>query len=283
MQKSESGQFLFQGCSFAYKLRGSSSDTSSPVVLIQGTGTHGDAWNPQVEQLQEEYRCLTFDNRGMAGSQPLAVERLSVSQLADDTLALMDHLGWNSVHLVGHSLGGLIAQSVALKATQRIRSLSLLCTFSRGRDATKLSWPMLWTGLRTFVGTRRMRRRAFCEIVLPPQLWPQRDQWLDRLAEIFGHDLAEQPPVVMKQLAAMKAYDATPELPKINHIPTLVVGANFDMISTPSVAKRLADSFPGCHFVQFEHAAHGVTVQLATEINQLLTDHFSRADKIADA
>ncbi|MFO0940205.1 MAG: alpha/beta hydrolase [Pirellulales bacterium] len=198
--------------------------------------------------------------------------------MADDTLALMDHLGCTAVHLVGHSLGGLIAQCVAIKAPERIRSLSLLCTFSRGSDATKLSWPMFWTGLRTFVGTRQMRRRAFCEIVLPPQLWVERDQWLDRLAIIFGHDLADQPPVVMKQLAAMKAYDATEQLPEIAHVPTLVVGAKFDRISTPDVAQRLANSFPGCRYERFDQAAHGVTVQFTNEINELLLSHFASAE-----
>lgn len=279
MQQTESQHLHFCDCKLAYKVRGLAVEGKAPVVMIQGTGTHGDAWNPQVDQLQSQYRCLTFDNRGMGNSQPLGVNKLSVTQMAEDTLALVDHLGWTSFHLVGHSLGGLIAQSVAIKAPQRVRSLALLCTFSRGADATKLSWPMFWTGLRTFVGTRQMRRRAFCEIVLPPQLWTERDQWLDRLAVIFGHDLADQPPIVMKQLAAMKAYDATAQLPSINHLPTLIVGAKFDRISTPEVSQRLAAAFPKGQFVRFDQAAHGVTVQLADQVNELLIHHFANAER----
>ena len=74
---------------------------------------------------------------------------------------LMDAQGWDSAPVVGHSLGGLVALHLALSARARIRSLSLLCTFSLGRDATQLSWGMFWLGLRTFLGTREMRRRAF--------------------------------------------------------------------------------------------------------------------------
>ncbi len=103
--------------------------------------------------------------------------------------------------------------------------------FSDGKDATRMSAGMLWTGLRTFIGTRRMRRRAFCEFVLPPSLWGDKDHWAELLEPLFGHDLADQPPIVMKQLKAMKAYDATPRLAELQDIPTLIVGAKFDRIA----------------------------------------------------
>ncbi len=260
------------GCRLAYRLRGS----GPPVVFIQGSGAHGDAWNPQIDSLQSQFTCLSFDNRGMGPSQPLPAS-LTVEQMADDTLALMDHVGWSDAHIVGHSLGGLIAQCLALRAPERVRSLSLLCTFSDGKDATRMSAGMFWTGLRTFIGTRRMRRRAFCEFVLPPSLWGDKDHWAELLKPLFGHDLADQPPVVMKQLKAMKAYDATPRLAELQDIPTLIVGARFDRIATPPVIERLVQSYPNCQFTNFEQAAHGVPIQCADEVNQLLAKHFLRA------
>jgi pimeloyl-ACP methyl ester carboxylesterase len=261
-----------RGCRLAYAVRGD----GPPVVFIQGTGLHGGGWQPQVNELAAQYRCLTFDNRGMAASQPPGAP-ITVEQMAEDTLALMDAEGWDSAHLVGHSLGGLIALHLALSARARVRSLSLLCTFARGRDATQLSWGMFWLGLRTYLGTRRMRRRAFTEMVLPPNLPADRDAWAERLAPLFGHDLADHPPVVMKQLAAIRAYDATPQLGKLAGLPTLVVGAGHDRIARPEVVRALAAGIPGSRLVEFPDAAHGVTIQCAGEINALLHEHLSRA------
>ena len=100
-------------------------------MLIQGVGVCGSAWLPQVRQLSSEFQCLTLDNRGMGGSQPIG-RRLTVDQMARDTLAVMSHIGWRSAHIVGHSLGGPIAMQMALLDSARVRSLSLLCTVGRG-------------------------------------------------------------------------------------------------------------------------------------------------------
>src|SRR4051794_31384796 len=117
----------YRGCRLSYAVRGN----GPPVLFIQGTGTHGDGWRPQVDELSTRFRCLTFDNRGMANSQPHAGP-LTVEQMAEDARALLDTQGWASAHVVGHSLGGLIALQLALDAPRRVRSLALLCTFARG-------------------------------------------------------------------------------------------------------------------------------------------------------
>jgi len=225
------------GCRLAYKVVGD----GPPVIFIQGSGIHGEGWLPQVDPLSKQFRCLWFDNRGMGRSQPL-VGRLAIEQMALDVGALMDAQGWKSAHVVGHSLGGLVAICFALSARSRVRSLSLLCTFSRGADATRLSWDMFWLGLRTYVGTRRMRRRAFLEMVMPQRVLAESDcaALTGRLAPLFGHDLADHPPVVMKQLGAMRSYDATPRLGSLAGIPTLVVAARHDRIAKLEVGKALA-------------------------------------------
>lgn len=242
------------------------------MVLIQGVGVHGGAWAPQVRALSGQYECLSFDNRGMGSSQPAGVPRLSIEQMAEDTLALMDAQGWDSAHLVGHSMGGLIALHMALSARSRVRSLSILCSFARGRDATKLTPRMFWTGLRTRVGTRPQRRRAFLEIVMPPKLLALADpgKMASELAPLFGHDLADQPPVSMKQLSAMRRYDASPRLGELAGLPTLVVSATHDPIAPPAVGRAVADAIPGARFVEIPGASHGVTIQCADRINELL-------------
>lgn len=265
-----------RGCRLSYTIHGD----GPPVVLIQGTGICGSAWQPQVEALAPRYRCLSFDNRGMGQSQPLG-ERLTVEQMARDVGALMDVQGWASAHLVGHSLGGLIAQQFALSVPQRVRSLSLLCTFARGAEVAGLTWEMFWHGLRSYIGTRRMRRHAFLEMVMPPHILAQsnRDELAARLGSLFGHDLGDQPAVVMKQLAAMRACDTTPHLGRLSTLPTLIAFAAHDRIARPPLGRALAAGIANSRAVEFPDAAHGLCIQHADKINALLDEHFSVVER----
>ncbi|HEX8536379.1 MAG TPA: alpha/beta fold hydrolase [Cystobacter sp.] len=264
-----------QGCRLAYGVEG----TGTPVVLIQGVAVQGEAWRPQLDGLTAHHRCLWFDNRGLGRSQPLGAA-LSVAQMAEDVRALMDAQGWDSAHVVGHSLGGLIAQHLALSERARVRSLSLLCTFARGRHVTVPSARMMWLGLRSRVGPRAWRRRAFLRMVMPPDALLQEDPeaLAGRLAHLFGHDLADSPPVAMRQMAAMGAYDSTPRLQELAGLPTLVVSATEDPIAPPRLGRVLGEGIPGARYVEVPGASHGVTIQHAGRINTLLREHLARAD-----
>ena len=261
-----------RGCALSYTVRGE----GPPVLMIQGVGVHGSGWGPQVEALSARYRCLSFDNRGLGLSQPRGAA-ISVDQMAEDALALMDAQEWDSAHIVGHSLGGLIAQHLALSARSRVRSLSLLCTFSRGRDALRFSPWIAWVALRTQLGPRRLRRYAFLQLVMPLEALAQadRDTLADRLALIFGHDLAVQAPVVLRQMAAMTTYDATPRLHELAGLPTLIVSAAQDRLAPPVFGRAIAAAIPGSVYVEIPGASHGVTIQHAGRINTLLEKHFT--------
>jgi pimeloyl-ACP methyl ester carboxylesterase len=264
------------GCRLAYRIRGE----GPPVLFIQGVGVHGNGWYLQTGALAAHFRCLSFDNRGLGQSQPLGMP-LSVERMAEDVEALLDNQGWPSAHLVGHSLGGVVALHLALVAPGRVRSLSLLCTVARGRDATQLSWPMLSIGMRSSLGTPRLRRRAFLELVMPPDIFAHsdRDELAARLEPIFGRDLARQPPIVMKQLSALRAYDATPRLADLAKTPTLVVSAGHDLIAPPRCGRALAAGIPGARYVEFSEASHGLMIQCADEINALLHEHLAQAEE----
>jgi pimeloyl-ACP methyl ester carboxylesterase len=263
------------GCRLVFQVEGS----GAPVVLIQGVGVSGRGWTPQVRGLRSRFQCLTFDNRGMGDSQPLGAA-VTVRQMAQDTLWLMTHLGWDSAHVVGHSLGGPVALEMALTQPRRVRSLSLLCTLARGRDATSLTWRMLVLGLRTRIGPRRARRHAFLEIIMPPAALRQvdRDALAAELEPLFGHDLADQPPVAMKQLAALRGYDATERLGELSGIPTLVMSAAHDPIAPPRFGRALADGIPGARYVEFDDASHGLPIQHAERVNELLFRHLANAE-----
>lgn len=260
------------GCKLAYRVRGS----GPPVLLIQGVNAHGDGWNPMVAGLAERYTCLTFDNRGMGGSDR-GTEPITVAQMAADAAAVLDAAGVEAAHVVGHSLGGPAGLQLALTARRRVRSLALLCSFADGKGVGPLSWRLVWAGMRMQLGTRAMRRRAFLELVVPPGAGGDRDAMAAELAPLFGHDLADQPAVVKDQMQAMRAFDATPRLGELAGLPTLVANAEFDPIAPPKLGRAAAQAI-GARYVDLDGASHGVILTEPTRINSLLTEHIDAAE-----
>lgn len=270
------GAIDVDGCRLHYAVEG-----SGPAALfIQGVGVHGGGWRPQVDGFAARARCITFDNRGIGQSRPRGAG-ITVAQMARDAAAVLDALAVPAAHVVGHSLGGLIALQLALDRRARVRSLALLCTFARGADATRLSWRMLWLGLRSRVGTRRSRRAAFLELVLPPQLLRGADRaaLAAELAPLFGHDLADQPPAAWEQLRALAACDATPRLAELAGVPTLVVSAEHDPIARAVLGRTLAAGIPGAAFTELAGASHGAPIHAPDVVNGLLDSHFARAER----
>lgn len=263
----------WQGCNLHYFVQG----VGVPVLLIQGVGVQGLGWQLQIDELASEYQCIAFDNRGLGGSQPIG-NSISVSQLAEDALAILNAERIDTAHVVGHSLGGLIALQLALSARKRVRSLSLLCTFPSGRMAAPLTFRMMWLGMRSQLGTRNMRRRGFMRLVMPPGPIRNIDDMARRLATLFGHDLGDQPKITGEQLRAMRASDLTPRLGELVELPTLVVSAFHDPIAPPAAGKAIRDRIHGSTYIEVADASHGLPITHTTQVNQLLKDHFLQAD-----
>ncbi len=263
----------WQGCNLSYSVQG----VGPPVLLIQGVGVQGLGWQPQIDELASDYQCIAFDNRGMGGSQPIGT-RISVSQLADDALAILNAERIDTAHIVGHSLGGLIVLQFALSERKRVRSLSLLCTFPSGRMAAPLSPRMMWLGMRSQLGTRSMRRRGFMRLVLPPGPIKNINDTAKRFAILFGHDLGDQPKIIGDQLRAMRASDLTSRLGELVELPTLVVSAYHDPIAPPAAGKAIRDRIHGSSYIEVADASHGLPITHATRVNRLLKDHFLKAE-----
>ena len=245
------------------------------VILVQGVGVIGSGWKPQTDYLSRRYTVITIDNRGI-GRSTLDQRLLTVEDMAADALAVADAEALERFHLVGHSLGGLIAQQVALTARSRVASLGLLCTFLQGRQGTMVAPAMLLSAIRSRVGTRRMRRRAFVELVVPRSYLAgvDRDRLCTDLGELFGRDLADQPAIVRRQLGAMGRFDASTRLASLGGLPTLVVSGAEDGIARPAYGRALAGAIPGARYVELEDAGHALTIQRAADVNALLEELF---------
>lgn len=247
-----------------------------PVLWVQGVGLGGRAWAPQTSRLRGGYDCICIDNRGLGDSDG-ETAKFGIETLAEDVLRLADHLNLARFHVVGHSMGGVIAHELALRHPERVRSLVLMCTFSRGKEAVKPTWAMLKHGAATSMGTADMRRRAFARMVTPQAYIAQRgvSKVIDELEAAFGRSLAHPPKVVGAQLRALSNHDAGARLAELRAIPTLVLSATHDPIALPIYGRRLAEGIGSARFVEVPDASHALPVQLPDLVHAELSRHFA--------
>jgi len=250
-----------------YELSGS----GPPILFIQGVGVIGECWRPQVNSLAQKFQTLLFDNRGI-GQSSQCTGPITIERMAQDASLLMDAAGWDSAHVVGHSMGGVIAQQLALDQPSRIRSLSLLSTFARGKDAARLTPWVLWMTLRTRLGTRTMRRNAFLEMLWPRDELEQENtsELAQKIKTLVGRDLADQPPILMKQVLALSKHNTLQRLGELRSIPTLVLTGEHDPIALPRYGQELAKAIPNAVFESVPASSHAMTIQKADWINRRL-------------
>jgi 3-oxoadipate enol-lactonase len=248
-----------------------------PILFIQGLGADKNGWNLQRLATAPWYRAVALDNRG-AGRSDKPHGRYSLEQMADDALAVLDHVGVESAHVVGASMGGAISQILAVKYPERTRSLTLACTAGRNhpwREELLISWrdTALERGIggmgheaaRWMIGPRSFRR-----------LFPAIG-WLGPLA--LGrpaHAFAAQVDAI---LAAGELHrDLADRLPDIT-VPTLVMVGNQDILTPRGDSEDLAATIPTAELVVISGAAHGFMVEHATTFNRVLLEFLGRAER----
>jgi pimeloyl-ACP methyl ester carboxylesterase len=126
--------------------------------------------------------------------------------------------------------------------------------------------------LRTRLGSRAMRRRAFLEMLYPTDHLAKVDpvELAKSVANLIGRDLADSPAILMKQVRALARHDLSTHLGALAGIPTLVLSGAHDLIAPPRFGRQLANLIPGARFEEIGNASHGMTLQEARLINQLL-------------
>lgn len=246
------------------------------VILLTGFAVGGGVWEYQVPALSGRYRVICLDNRG-AGRTRAPSKAWSMSELAGDVLALMDHLGLEQAHLVGCSMGGMVAQEVALMARERWLSLTLIATHA-GRLVDRLPRPTTVVGfLRSNLGPKEVRRRAVEGLLFPATYLANGPR--DRIDHALERDFLVQPPWPdrLGQLAAILKHDTSRRLSALAGLPTLVIVAGQDVLLPPSGCAALARLIPGAEKVVLAEAGHGVIGQCPDEVNAALLAHLEAA------
>ena len=230
-----------------------------PLILITGFASAQNLWYSQVRAFSRYYRVVTFDNRGF-GKSDKPPGPYTTKMMAGDTIALMDHLGIEKAHIVAGSMGGMIAQEMAIDHPQRVDKLVLFCTTAGGHpwrdmlfdliEASDPGWnrsrsDLTGTNLQKFMVA--MASRSFNGMFYQVFVMP-----LVKLQARLG-----RVKVPVGQLEAMISHNALERLDRIQ-APTLVLAGGKDRVMPPHSSEVLASRIKGAKLVVIEGGAHAL-------------------------
>jgi 3-oxoadipate enol-lactonase len=213
-----------------------------PLLLIQGmSGTHVSWGRPFRDLLEDGFDCVAFDNRGI-GLSSAVEDPFTIAEMATDTLELLDALEIESAHVVGISMGGMIAQELALAHPGRLRSLTLGCTYCGG-PGSQLMDPVDFQGLAEAMasGDRDRVYRAMWDLNFSPRFRAEESRY-EEFAEMAGAmPVARR--IVELQMQAIFAHDTSARLPGLT-VPTLVVHGTEDRVLPVANGRQIASLLP---------------------------------------
>jgi 3-oxoadipate enol-lactonase len=223
-----------------------------PVVLIHGLAGDHTAWLPQVAALEDNYRVITFDNPG-SGNSTLVSEPAGTADLADATLGLMDALGIDRAHIVGRSMGGAVAQHMALKAPERIQSLAMAASFARLDPVGAQVIANLQQLLRWRPSWAEWAPHAVY-LFVSPAFYNENPEIMARITTLVsdeGRDMTSYDHLA----TACLEHDVLDRLDGIA-APTLVMGGRFDPICSMTAQNWMMDKLPNAELEVFEKSSH---------------------------
>jgi pimeloyl-ACP methyl ester carboxylesterase len=229
-----------------------------PLVLIRGLGSNADHWYEQTPVLSREYRVIVFDNRGVARSNDPGGD-LSILVMAQDVIGLLDYLKIDQAHVYGLSMGGMIAQELAIRYPGRVNGLVLACTHCGGphqiaasAEVGSIFMDMIQTG-----SDESKLKAAVC--LFHKETLEKRPEVAKRYSEI-----SLKRPVTAKTLTkqweAIHKHDAFDRLPRIK-ASTLVLTGDGDVLIPPENSKILAERIPGAELKIISGGGHQVLVE----------------------
>jgi 3-oxoadipate enol-lactonase len=243
-----------------------------PIVMLMGLGCSSAMWYRVAPRLAKRHRVILIDNRGAGHTRvPYALVHRVVT-MARDVCAVLDAAGVASANVVGFSMGGMIAQQMAIDHPQRVRSLALLGTNCGGSDAI-LAEPKVWKMLfdkgsvTPEESLHAMRQYVYARATLDRRIEQDHVVRLANFPTLRGYQ---------SQLYGLMGWSSYSRLPRVQ-CPTLVLHGNEDQLIPPANAKLLADRIPGAELTTFDDASHWLatdqTDAVVSALNVFLRKH----------
>jgi 3-oxoadipate enol-lactonase len=233
------------------------------VLLIGGLGDTVESWQFQLDGLADRYRLTAFDNRG-AGRTAMPGGSVSAEMMADDAAQVLRALGVPSAHVAGYSGGSIIAQELALRHAELVRSLVLQSTWPV-QDPYLRSWGRFVRWLVEVAPSERTFLEGFFL-----DIYTARAHNDGTVAQFIEEELAfphkQSTEGLQRFLDAFLDHDTTDRLPEIT-APTLVLAGGRDSIARPPLGRAVAELIPGARFEVMEEEAHQPFQEVPEEWN----------------
>jgi 3-oxoadipate enol-lactonase len=252
-----------------------------PLLLIMGLAADSTAWMFQVPDFARHYRTIVFDNRGV-GRSSKPPGPYTIHEMADDAAGLLDVLDVRRAHVVGVSMGGMIAQELALRHPERVRSLVLACTYPEPDaeiERNRRFSVEQFGGTVTAEGEVQIDFKAihpmdFLQHLLPAvfnQEFIARE--LPKLIQVFSGALQYgfSMEAVLGQTAAVMSHKATDRLHQIA-VPTLVITGDADRLIPPANSDILAKHIPGATLSKIPGGSHGFNFETPEVFNRAVLE-----------
>lgn len=237
----------------AYELRGTLYRRRPWLVLIQGMGFDRFGWEPVLRKLRRHFRLVLVDNRG-SGRSDLPAGSFSVADMAGDIVAVLDRAGIRRAHVAGVSLGGMVAQELAIDHPERVDGLVLVSTTPGWPFAYAMPAASIALIAATGSMTREVALRRNAENALSAHTVQHRPEVADRLVELQRSRPAD-PKARSSQAAAGARYTGRLRQRRIR-ARTLVMHGSSDTVVDSGNGKLLADRIPGAQLVIFPELGH---------------------------
>ncbi len=225
-----------------------------PLLLIQGmSGTHVSWGEPFLGLLEADFDLVAYDHRGI-GFSPDANGAFSIRDLAQDAVALLDELGWERAHVAGISMGGMVAQELAIAHGERIRTLTLGCTYAGGPTGA-LAAPETLRELSEAMmsGDRERALRATYAVNLSDGF--SADEANFAAFREMALEVPARLRTILLQMQAIAGHDTSARLASIDR-PTLVIHGTADRMLPASNGAAIAAAIPGARLELLQGAGH---------------------------
>ena len=228
--------------------------TGYPIVLIMGFTGNMDWWDPElIDALSQKYRVLTFDNRGAGRTETPEEGDFSCEMFADDTSTLMDALDIERAHIFGFSMGGIIAQALALRHPDKVSKLVLGGTFCGGKE-TVMADPEVTKILMDTSGGMEGSFSRSLELMFPAEFIKKNPGFTKNFRERYMTAPISAKNARRQLIASMKL-STYANLPEIK-IPAIVVTGAEDILIPPQNSHILAERIPGAKLIEYTGAGH---------------------------
>jgi 3-oxoadipate enol-lactonase len=243
------------------------SGRGEPLLLIQGFGgRHG--WFCQVRAFSKRYRVIIFDNRGI-GKTSESGEPYTIRTMASDTVGLMDRLGLETAHILGVSLGGMVAQEVAINYPERVDKLVLASTTAEGGFRAAALKMLEAIGLReglNGVDLGSLDYDSFLQVMTSlsfnRRLYRLFVVLFSRVATKLGGGRGHA-----RQVAAIMGHNTLDRLHLVQ-APTLVITGTEDKVISPFSSDLIASRIPGARLVKVEGGSHTFRIEMSRRFNE---------------